>query len=81
MVIILDANILITAALNIDGPYSKLLLDKASFIEFVVPEFIFTEIKKHELRICNNNQEKINRLNKNLLLLLPQILISNDDEV
>lgn len=76
MIFVLDANILILAALNIEGPYSKLILNKASFIEFV-----FMEITKNEQKICNYNKDKLNSFRKNVLMFKPQFAVVNDEEI
>ncbi|WP_462249517.1 PIN domain-containing protein [Ferruginibacter sp.] len=81
MVVIVDANILISAILNINGRIADLIFSNSSTIDFVVPAFIQTELKAKQKKICSENNITTGQFNQNALLLLTQILIINDDEI
>lgn len=81
MVVVLDANILISATLNLNGEIANLIFSNSSAVDFIVPAFIQTELKENEIRICTKNKISIAEFNQNILLLLTQLLIINDDEI
>ena len=81
MVVVVNANILISATLNLNGKVVDLIFSNSSTVDFVVPAFIQTELKINEIKICNENNISSVEFNQNILLLLTQILIINDDEI
>lgn len=81
MVVVIDASILISATLNLDGKIANLIFSNSSSINFVVPAFVLTELKAHEARICQENKISTDTFNQNILLLLTKLLIINDDEI
>lgn len=81
MVVITDANILISASSNLKGNLAQLLVNNSSFIDFVSPEFVLTEIKANEQKICSAAKISVEQLNLNLQILLSLLLILNDDEI
>lgn len=81
MVVVVDANILLSAILNFNGRIADLIFSNSSSIDFVVPAFIKTELKAKEKKICSENNLSISQFNQSLHLLLTQILIINDDEI
>ncbi len=46
MVVVVDANILISASINPKSKPALLLQNSSSLVDFVIPEFIFCELKK-----------------------------------
>ncbi len=81
MVAVVDANILISATLNLNGKIANLIFSNSSAVDFIVPAFIQTELKENEIKICTENKISIAEFNQNILLLLTQLLIINDDEI
>lgn len=81
MVVIVDANILISASSNFTGNLAQLLLNNSSLIDFVSPEFVFTEIRTKEQKICSAAKISIEQFNTNLQILFSHLLILKDDEV
>ena len=79
MVVVVDANILISAILNINGRIANLIFSNSLAIDFVVPAFIQTELKVNKIKLCRENNITIDQFNKNIVLLLTQILILDDD--
>ena len=53
MIIIVDANILISGIINPHGTIKSLLLNTNNSIELIVPEFAIIEIGLHKNKICS----------------------------
>ena len=49
---IVDANIVFSAILNTDGKIADLLINSKDFFDFVAPDFLQTEIRKHYPRLA-----------------------------
>lgn len=81
MVVVIEANIIISACLKINGCIAKLIFNYSSNINYIVPAFILSEIKENEEKICNSNKISKNEFNQNLLLLLTKLMLINDDEI
>jgi len=81
MVVITDANILISASSNLKGNLAQLPVNNSSFIDFVSPEFVLTEIKANEQKICSAAKISVEQFNLNLQILLSLLLILNDNEI
>jgi len=81
MVVVIDANILISASLNLNGKMANLIFSNSSKINFVTPVFVQYEIKENETRICSRNRISKDEFNQNIILLLTKILLFNDDEI
>ena len=47
MRIIVDANIVFSAILNTNGKIGDLLINSGKYVEFIAPDFLRVEIKKH----------------------------------
>lgn len=81
MVVVVDANILVSACLKINRRLANLIFSNASKVSFVIPEFILFEIKENEVKILRSGQITRPAFNQNLLLLLQQMLIIKDEEI
>ncbi len=81
MIIIADTNILISASLQSNGNLYSILTSRFSTIDFVVPEFALTEIKRHKERICKDSKIHIKIFQANLETILEAIHILPDTEV
>jgi len=55
---IVDANIIFSGILNTKGKIGDLLINSQDHFDFIAPDFLRTEIKKHYPRLC-----KISKLN------------------
>jgi predicted nucleic acid-binding protein len=53
MIIITDANIIISGILNPYGIIASLLIQDHPGVDFAAPEFAITEIRLHQKRICS----------------------------
>lgn len=81
MVVVIDANILISAAITPNGLIAKLILSNSSKIQFIAPAFVFDEINANENKICLKNKISISVFKQNLLLLLSKLIIIDDDDI
>ena len=81
MIVIADANIVISAIINPQGKIATLLSAGSSSIEFIIPQFTLSEIKKHKERICAKGKISAAIFDKLLNNLLSNILIINDEEI
>jgi len=60
--LIVDANIVFSAILNSNGKIGDILIKNKKKINFIAPNFLRVEMKKHHGRLC-----KISKLNENQL--------------
>ena len=81
MVVVVDANILISAALTPQGPIADFIFSNSSKTQFIAPAFILDETKANEARICAKSKISISEFKQNLLLLLSRLIIVEDDEI
>ena len=81
MIVIVDANLLISAVLNPEGTVAKLLILNDLDVEFVVPEYAWTEIQSHKNRICIANNIPFVYFDKLLTKLISFFLIFSEREV
>jgi predicted nucleic acid-binding protein len=79
MVVVIDANIIISACLKIKGRIADLIFNYSSTINYVVPAFILSEIKENEEKICTSDKISKTEFNQNLALLLTKLLLINDN--
>ena len=52
MKFIVDANIIFSGILNTKGKIGDLLINSQKHFNFIAPDFLRTEIKKHYQRLC-----------------------------
>ncbi len=52
MKIIVDANIVFSGILNTNGKIADLLINSHKYFDFIAPNFLRTEIKKHHVRLA-----------------------------
>lgn len=81
MVVVVDANILISACLKINGRLANLIFTNTSKINFVIPEFVLLEIKENEAKIYKSGKITRSEFNQNLLFILSELIIIKDDEI
>ena len=81
MIIITDANIILSGIINPYGIIASLLIQEHPGIDFMAPEFALTEIRLHKKRICV--KQKINPAEFDILLdkFLGNITLFSNDSV
>lgn len=81
MVVVIDANILISAALTPHGLIAHLIFSNSHKVQFVAPAFILDETKANEIKICAKNKISISDFKHTLQLVLSKIMLIDDDEI
>lgn len=81
MVVVIDANVLISAALTPRGLIADFIFSNSYKVQFIAPTFILAETKANETRICAKNKISISDFRQNLQLVLSQIMLIDDDEI
>lgn len=81
MVVVIDANILISALLTPKGLIAHLINSNSSKVQFIAPSFISEEIKAHETRICIKNNRSILNFRQKLQSVLSHIMLIDDHEI
>src|SRR5215217_6299563 len=81
MIIIIDANILISGIINPYGQITKLIYFKPSEIDFVIPEYALEEIARHKIRICKETKTSLSQFEQILDALLANILRFSTDSI
>ena len=81
MVVVIDANVVISAALTPQGLIADTIFSNSSKVQFISPAFIVAEIKANESRICMKNKIDIAEFKQNLLLLISRVIIIEDDDI
>jgi predicted nucleic acid-binding protein len=81
MVVVIDANLLISAALTPHGLVARLIFSNSSKVQFIAPAFILEEIKANEIKICSKSKRIISDFRQDLQLILSKIMLIDDDEI
>jgi predicted nucleic acid-binding protein len=80
MVVVIDANVLISACLNMQSNIASIIMQHRN-TDFVIPSYLFQEFKKNAPRICKSLGLSIALFNENVSLLLQHIVTVNEDEI
>jgi len=80
MIVIIDANIIISGIINPYGPIPEILLQNPG-IDFIVPDYALEEIALHKLRICKETNTPAPFFDKLLEKLLSQGLVFSSDSI
>jgi predicted nucleic acid-binding protein len=80
MVVVIDANVLISACLNMQSTIASVIMQHSN-TDFVIPSYLFKEFKKNVPRICNSLSLSTVLFNQNLTVLLQNIVTVNEDEI
>jgi predicted nucleic acid-binding protein len=81
MVVVIDANVLISAALTPHGLIADSIFSNSYKVQFIAPTFILEETKANETKICAKNKISIADFKQNLQLVLSKIMLIDDDEI
>jgi predicted nucleic acid-binding protein len=80
MIVIIDANVLISAIINPEGKISKLLV-LSKEIEFILPQYALLEIEGHKSKICAAYKIPNSFFDKTLLKLSSYFLVFSEKEI
>jgi predicted nucleic acid-binding protein len=79
MVVVIDANVTLSAIINIKGNIATLLICNSSSIDFVIPEFSLSEIKEKQRKLYFSARASPDIFNENLQLLLNRLTVIGDN--
>jgi predicted nucleic acid-binding protein len=80
MIIVVDANIIISGIINPYGPIPKLLLQTTN-IDFIVPGLALEEINLHKARVCKETKTPVHLFDELLEKLMRRILVFSADSI
>ena len=80
MIVVVDANIIISGIINPYGPIPEILLQN-SRLDFIVPDYALKEIALHKLRICKETKTTVPVFDKLQEKLLSGILVFSADTI
>jgi predicted nucleic acid-binding protein len=80
MIVVVDANIIISGIINPYGPIPEILLLHRN-IDFIVPDYALEEIDSHKLRICKKTNTSTFDFDQLADKLLSQVLVYSSDSV
>jgi predicted nucleic acid-binding protein len=81
MIIIVDANILISGIINPYGSIPELLLLQSPQIDFIVPEYAIEEINLHKIRVCKETRTTVPLFEQSLDTILSNVLRFSSDAI
>jgi predicted nucleic acid-binding protein len=81
MVVVIDANLVISATLTPRGLIADFIFSNSYKVQFIAPAFILAETKANEIRICAKNKMDISDFRQNLQFVLSKIMLIDDDEI
>lgn len=80
MIVVVDANIIISGIFNPYGPIPEIFLQNPK-IDFIVPDYALEEIALHKLRICKETNTPAPFFDQLLERLLAQALVFSSDSI
>jgi predicted nucleic acid-binding protein len=80
MIVVVDANIILSGIINPFGPIPEIILQNTK-IDFIVPGYALEEIALHKQRICNETNTSEPVFDQLLEQLLAQVLVFSDDSL
>jgi predicted nucleic acid-binding protein len=80
MIVIVDANIIISGIINPYGPIPEILLQIFN-VDFIIPDYALTEIGLHKTRICKEAKIPIPLFDQLLEKLLSPVLVFSADSI
>jgi predicted nucleic acid-binding protein len=81
MVVVVDANVILSAIVNIKGGIATLLITNSFIADFVIPEFSLVEIKEKEKKLYFSSKVSSEMFNENLLLFLGCLTVIADEQI
>lgn len=80
MIVVIDANIIISGIINPYGPIPEILLQNPK-IDFIVPGYALEEIALHKLRVCKETKTHLSLFDKLQEKLLSGVLVFSADGI
>ena len=81
MKIIVDANIVFSAILNTNGKIGDLLINSKEHFDFIAPDFLRREIRKHYARLCKISGLSIDQVQESEFQVCSDITFISEEQI
>ena len=81
MKIIVDANIVFSAILNTNGKIGDLLINSKEHFDFIAPDFLRGEIRKHYTRLCKISGLSIDQVQESEFQVCSDITFISEEQI
>lgn len=81
MRIIVDANIVFSGILNTSGKIGDLLINSDKYFDFIAPEFLHTEIRKHYSKLSTLSKLSIEQIQESEFLVCKNIEFISEEQI
>lgn len=79
--IIVDANIVFSGILNTSGKIGDLLINSDKYFDFIAPEFLHTEIRKHYSKLSTLSKLSIEQIQESEFLVCKNIEFISEEQI
>ena len=81
MTVIVDANIVFSAILNTNGKIGDILINSIGIIDFIAPDFLRSEIRKHQIRLAKISKLSVDKILESEFLVCRDIKFFSEEQV
>ena len=81
MKFIVDANIIFSGILNTKGKIGDLLINSKDYFDFIAPDFLRTEIRKHYTRLCKISKLSIEQVKEAEFQVYKDITFISEEQI
>lgn len=81
MNIIVDANIVFSGILNTRGKIGDLLINSSGLIDFIAPDFLRTEIRKHRVKLAKISKQSPDNILEVEFLVCKDITFISEEQI
>ena len=78
---IVDANIIFSGILNTKGKIGDLLINSKDYFDFIAPDFLRTEIRKHYTRLCKISKLTIEQVKEAEFQVYKDITFISEEQI
>jgi predicted nucleic acid-binding protein len=79
--IIVDANIVFSGILNTNGKIADLLINSSSFLDFIAPSFLRSEIHKHYSKLCKISRLSLDEIQEAEFQICKDITFISEEQI
>jgi len=79
--IIVDANIIFSGILNSNGKIGDLLINSKNQFDFIAPDFLRAEIRKHYAKLCSISKLKLDQIQESEFQLYNNITFISEEQI
>ena len=81
MRVVVDANIVFSGILNTKGTIGDILVNSSGLIDFIAPDFLRTEIRKHHSRLAKISKLYIEEIMESEFLVCKDIKFISEEQI